>query len=445
MKFDTIIIGGGLSGLACGIKLQKAGQKCAIVSAGQNAMHFSSGSFGLLSRLPDGTMVKHPLEGIKALEENADTQSHPYAKIGFERMKEYIEFVPEFFMDCGIKLNGKKDENSYMISPTGDIQTVWKSMEDINLLEEKGLNDNNIADKNHCEKSETKTSKTALIANFLGYMDFNVGFIRGSLEDRGVKCRRENIKLKEMEHIRKSPSEMRAVNISRVLDNEDILNKFVDEVLKLIKDEDIVILPAVFGFKNIKASSIVRERIEKTGVKVIFIGTMPPSVPGIRTQLQLKKKFEDLGGIFLMGDSVIGAKKADEKHILKEIFTSNLEDFGLQAENFVLATGGLFSKGLVAEPGKFREPIFDIDVDYNENRNSWYDANFFAKQPYMTFGVKTTKELKALKEGKTIDNLFVCGSILEGCDSLYEGSGAGVAIMTGFAVADNILNSRHNN
>ena len=31
MRFDVVLIGGGLSSLVCGIKLQKAGRKCLMV------------------------------------------------------------------------------------------------------------------------------------------------------------------------------------------------------------------------------------------------------------------------------------------------------------------------------------------------------------------------------------------------------------------------------
>ena len=80
MKYDTIIIGGGLSGLTAGIRLAEKGKKVAIVSLGQSALHFSSGSFGLLSQLGDKE-VSSPLEAMKELDEN-----HPYRRIGLEQV-----------------------------------------------------------------------------------------------------------------------------------------------------------------------------------------------------------------------------------------------------------------------------------------------------------------------------------------------------------------------
>ena len=111
MKFDTLIIGGGLAGLLCGVRLQEAGQKCAILSSGQNAMHFFSGGFGLLSRLADGSAVEEPLKAIPSLE-----SSHPYSKIGADKVAEYAQETVEFFKSHGIQVEGSAEKNSYLIT-----------------------------------------------------------------------------------------------------------------------------------------------------------------------------------------------------------------------------------------------------------------------------------------------------------------------------------------
>ena len=80
MKFDTIIIGGGLSGLTCGISLAEGGQHVAIISRGQSSMFFSDGSFGLLGYDNEGNEVAHPAEAMGQL-----AATHPYTKMGAER------------------------------------------------------------------------------------------------------------------------------------------------------------------------------------------------------------------------------------------------------------------------------------------------------------------------------------------------------------------------
>ncbi len=441
MKFDVVIIGGGLSSLVCGIKLQKAGKKCLMVSAGQNALHFSSGAFGLLGKLPDGTDVVEPLSAVEAL-----PSEHPYSKIGKRRLSEYVASVPGFFSECGVALHpvpstgsGIRPDtasvsavtepvevveatetihNGYRITALGTLKPAWLAMDDVTLLASK----------------DEKIGEKALIVNFSGFLDFNTRFIAEGLEKRGTECRIESVKLDEVEHLRKNPAEMRSVNIARVMNHENSWKQFARKVQELLDGEDVVILPEVFGFENPVIMQWLKEMVP---AKIVFIGTTPPSVPGIRTQRLLKKAFEAAGGTFLMGDEALDAVFDAER--VASIRTANLGGLRIEADTFVLASGNLFGKGLVASPDAVKEPVFGLDVDYPAERKDWYDEKFFARQNYTGFGVKTNGDFKPLRDGKVVPNLYVVGSEVGGCNPLAEGSGAGVAIMTAFSAADRIL------
>lgn len=411
MKFDAIIIGGGLSGLVCGLRLQKAGKNCLMVTFGQNVMYFSSGSFGLMSRDEEGIFAPSPFEAMKNL-----PPEHPYSKIG--DVRKYAATIPQIFSEAGTPLHGDIDRNSVMMSALGVLRPAWMGLDTTTLLDPK----------------DPKPGSKALIVNFDGFLDFNTSMIAEGLERHGVKARIVSLKIDEIKLLGRNPSEMRSVNIARVVSDIAVTQKIVSEIGKLIEDEDIVVLPAVFDLYNDLSVRLIRDSIK---AKVIFLGTMPPSVPGIRSQNQLRKAFSEAGGTVLSGDEA--CRPVVEDNMVKRIYTTNLGETPLEADNFILATGSFFSKGLAATPEKIYETLFGLDVDYTEGRGTWYQKDFFGKQAYLGFGVRTDETFHPFIGGKKISNLYAIGSVLSGYNNVTEGSGAGVAMTTALFVADRII------
>ncbi|MBR3406758.1 MAG: anaerobic glycerol-3-phosphate dehydrogenase subunit B [Bacteroidales bacterium] len=372
MRFDTVIIGGGLTGMLAGITLQKAGQKTAIISTGQNALHFFSGSF--------------------------------------ESIKEPSQRIVELFAEAGVRLHYSP---GVRLLPLGTFKESALALEDVDIF------------------PTPKFARKVLIVNFSGYHDFFTSFLADGLEKQGMTCRLRFLSLPELETLQQSPSEMRSVQIARVMDR--VWEKVVQEVRVLLKDEDAVVLPQVFGLQDTSVPGRIRQGIP---AHVVFAGTLPPSVPGIRTLILLKQRYQLLGGTYLMGDEVIRAHT--HEGVVHSVATRNLDNHYIEAANFILSTGGYFSKGLISNPFQVLEPVFGLDVEYKEDRNQWYNPTFKEDQPYMHFGVKADENLHALKDGKPLENLFVAGSILGGNRPEF-GFAAGQCIKTALFAADQIL------
>ncbi len=410
MKFDTVIIGGGLSGLACGIRLQKKGVKCAIISAGQSALHFFSGSFELLNRLPDGTAVSNPVAAVAQLDAN-----HPYKKLGGD-FEKYADEAKQLLADSGVDVEGEATKNQFRLTPMGTMKPAWLSL----------------ADFNRYDSLDAFKGKKVVVANIAGFLDFNMKFVTDALETVGAQCKQELINIDEVERLRKSPTEMRATNIARVLDKENVHNQLLTILKNYSIGVDVVVLPAVVGLSSQKLVKALRKEVPSA----VLAPTMPPSVSGIRTQQQLRREFERLGGVFMLGDSVVRGEFAGSK--VKAVYTVNHAENGIVADNYILTTGSFFSNGLVAHSAEVVEPVFGLDVDYDKDRANWCDQQFFNKQNYQTFGVATDDNFRVKKDGETVANLYAAGSVLSGYNALYEGSGAGVALLSALFVADNL-------
>ena len=372
MKFNTLIIGGGLAGLVAGISLQKTGRSTAIISTGQNALHFFSGTF--------------------------------------ESMEDAPKRLTDLFEEAGIRVHYRP---GVRLMPLGTFREAALSLEDVSLF------------------PTPKIGRKALIVSFKGYHDFFASFLAEGLEKQGVPCRIEWLDLPEMEQLELSPSEMRSVQIARTMDR--IWENVTQQIRAWIQDEDTVILPQVFGLKDLSVPARIRQAIP---AQVVFVGTLPPSVPGIRTQILLKRRFELLGGTYLMGDEATGAHVHDGT--VHSVTTRNLDNHFLEADHFILASGGFFSKGLKSNPFIISEPVFGLDVEQAADRSDWYHPDFGHDQPYLSYGVKTDADLHAFQAGEPMKNLYAAGSILGGTHPEL-GSGAGLAIRSALAVVDQIL------
>lgn len=416
MKFDTIIIGGGLSGLVAGIKLQENGQRCAIISAGQSALHFSSGSFDLLGKLQDGTDVDNPIDSIGNLNSN-----HPYSYIGRDAISEYADDFIKMMKRAGVNLVGSVTQNHFHFTPMGGFKKTWLSLDDYTIF----------------NNPDNLLWQSVAIINFSGFLDFYTKFIAEELEKRNLKCKLFSIDLPFIEQIRTNPTEMRSANIAKTFEYESNIDEFVKRIEPLIKDVEAVILPAVFGLSSDKPLKYLKSKITKN---VCTIATMPPSVPGIRVQQCLVKYFIRQGGTFMIGDTVDRAEV--ECNQVQGIYTTNHSDIKLVANNYILASGSFFSRGIIAQPNLVYEPVFDLDVYYDQNRSNWYDKDIFARQKYMSFGVIPTRDFHAMRQEKPVSNLYVIGSVLSGYNALYEECGGGVAIMSAMHVADFLLTNK---
>jgi len=415
MRMDTVIMGGGLSALACGISLAKRGKRVTIVASGQSTMLFNGGSMELLGCI-DGKPVEKPLEAIATLPGN-----HPYSKIGADRIAALSERVKLLFSDSGIEMTGSANANHWRITPMGVAKPAWLTLNDHLRIDDL----NNLP------------AKHLSLMCVRGFFDLPNAMLAQGLRDLGFEVDMIEFTTDDITSLRRSPSEMRATSLAKRLVSNHALQRVADQLNSLADDADMVLMPSVFGQTD---SSDFQTLQAMTRKPLRLVATLPPSVAGMRMMTQLRHYFRMLGGTYLMGDTAVSGTFEGDK--LTSVTTAKLGDMPLKADNFVLATGSFVSRGLRADYERVYEPVLGVDLDVDNDREHWTSFGVLQPQAYFGYGVATDEQLRCLKNGKPIQNLRAIGSVLSGHDSVKMGDGTGVSLMTAIAAADHIRENK---
>ena len=413
MKFDTVIMGGGLSGLVAGIRLQKAGMRTAIVTTGKSALHFSSGSMDLLgyTQPPEHNPVANPIGALHTL-----APDHPYIMLGEESVGRLAAEGENLLRECGINLKGTYTLNHWRTTVTGAMKTAWLTIEGYAAID--ALTD--------------FTGRHIALVGVKGYLDFYPEFLAYGLERLGARVSIGEIHVPQFDKLRT----MRANIMSRILHGDVVENLAAIIGRAVPAAADCIYFPAILGGECMEDADRLRQIMDKP---LYYVPTMGSSVPGIRMQITMIDHYRHVGGTLLQGDTVRQAFIDECSHCVTGLRTQNLGDDTLVADNFIFAAGSFFSGGLRAFPDRIEEPVIGLDVNAPIDRSEWFDTDIFKPQPFMQYGVATDEDFRGLRNGRPLQNMYVAGASLPHTRSLEEGSGAGVAMLTSLAIAEKII------
>jgi glycerol-3-phosphate dehydrogenase subunit B len=408
LHYDVVVLGCGVAGLTAAVQLAEGGARVCVLAKGVGSTHLAPATIDVLGHDPE--LVEEPHAALP--EFIAAHPGHPYALVGPDAIESALAWFStriEQGPQHGYRYTGSVERNHLLPTALGTIRP-------------SALVPETMAD------GDARSHAPVCVVGIRAMRDFHASLCAGNLRRAGIPSRGVELDL-DVGRV-----EANALGLARRLDDPRMRAALASQLAMVLAPEERLALPAILGLRDpYGAWSDLRDRL---GRPVFEIPTLPPSVPGMRVYNALVSALRAAGGRFVLGAAVIGVDRDGERVSAVRAATSGRDTlFG--ARWVVLATGG-FTSGAVelGSDWQARERVMGLALAgvpaAGEPR---FSADYLGEHPMSRAGVAVDRSLRA--DGT--ENVFVAGAALPGAIPWQEGSGEGIALSTGSAVARSVL------
>jgi glycerol-3-phosphate dehydrogenase subunit B len=369
---DVIVIGAGLSGLLSTFIAHERGAKVRLIAQGIGSIMVTPGWVSIADSASGAV-----LNGAQAIA--AEAPEHPYALAGLDALRGGIDALRRMGAAIGLPFVGDLTQNLRLPTALGKVQRPALAPQTM------------AAGNDHVHD--------ALYVGFSGWRDFYPALsgLRNTL-----------IQL---------PGGVRAWDIwpdqlARAFDDPATRKAAVQGIRHALGDAKAVAFPAVLGFDDpIAAQNDLQDQL---GVPVFEVPTLPPSVPGARLFQKLRRYLLDHRVRIQIGHPVTRGMIEQGRVVGVEVAAAG-KPAQFRAHSVILATGGLYGGGLISDDrGHIFEPIFDLPVNANPERETWFGPELLVREGHAVhrFGVQSNTKLQAIGRDGVIERLYLAGHLL---------------------------------
>jgi len=407
---EVLVVGGGLAGVTSAIAAARAGADVRLVSYKQSSLRQASGLIDVLGYVGDEVVVD-PYDAIPELHED-----HPYRLVGVETVRDAMALFDETvdgYHGDHTETNALLPTHGGTVKPTARYPAG-------------------------AAEGVASDDRDTLLVGFERLVDFDAPLAASHVEAAGAPFSADGVTITFPGDLQ---ADAKVTRYAKLLDQNspvavdgrkvDTRSALAQRVASHLDGHERVGFPAVLGDDHTDA---VRATLaEELGVAVFEVPMGPPSLPGLRLEDRLFDALDRSGARYEVGNPVVDYEGEDR--IERVVVERNGSRVPYSADQYVLATGGLVSKGVESDREGVREPIFDCHVPHPGDRYDWFEDGVFDDHAFARFGVDVGSDLRPRGASGSVEfeNLRAAGATIGGYDFAAEKSGSGVSIATGYA------------